>query len=1746
MTSNRAEATNPGAATWKAGLPGRLLCVVFFLALCLAAWRVPLSVFGPKEHVPTPPPVYTYSMEGMQEHVTPGRVAAIQDDILSFGSRFMGQPGFVETAEYIRTLYERAGLEVHVQTNHTVVPRTEVREIHLVGPAGEARPMEGVEVYPFLPNHLQPVATPTGGLEGELVLMTEEVLRSRRSFEGVIALLDATEGRTPAGFLFDWSRYAQLGLEGVVVAHPDGMEAIPWDRVADDMGGMVSSIPVNFLRLAADGNIFDHAGSRVRFHVRSRFEQVENQSLFGILRAGHSSAEEPNEEALLVLTNYDASSILPDSAPGTIQSIPLATQLAMVEGMAPYRDSLVRDVVFVAFGAQFMARDGDNNLMKLLEENVIRERRSPVRDFLGLPPPGEAGHGTGANRLRPWQRRLAESDARLGVVRTLRELVAAESFLEDAPATRSAIDALDGEAGAFLRDQVRYCLNEIVFELYEPMIQRRVDFLAAGDEFGETREFDSYRSVKATYDSAVNAAGFSLANLLESETFGREFIREYDLRGRLAERLAELEAFHLRRGRHLSESISLLETLLPYGKLIVFDNKMVPSIDEDDRREQISFWDGDWGVKTNMREMSSLVSSSRQRLAAIDPEITDRNIFDTPELSRWHSSDVARHTEPVSNMSATQWTQYGYHMYTFLSFGRARGYQRYHDPVELPFMRDVESLEHSIATYAELLLSVAHGNGSFAPIQVGWLKKTFGGRVMASGLGQSMVPNFPVKGAVLASRSFFGFEYSYPGFYQHPIIMTDPYGRYELINTPSDFWVNNYIWAHGFSPVAALHDESGRITWMKDEGETGQRLYKSVNLNWFDPEVEDVTLVLFRASPVALTDVTNPQRMSDFTGIRFFESRGVSRLERYCHFRILPDRGISVSYVEPDQKVYIGLESGTAENDLAKVLRGFLLNSPRDWRGYLRTVDPSREIKGPGYRAREAGILNPIPLHLARSMASVNTDRLELQRRHHMADEQVIDYHDRALSFLGEAEREDAPLLQAIRDARDSATYSMLNHPVLRRALTEAVVGILYYLALLVPFVFFFEKMVFCNTDIRRQLAAQAIIFLAVFAALRVLHPAFAMIRSSLMILLGFAVILIAGSITMVFSEKFKENLEELSKRRGRVRAAQMNRIGVIGSAFMLGLNNMHRRKVRTALTCGTISLMTFAMISFTSVQTSIVDEQVAIGKAPYQGILLKKDYYQRFTSAEIFATESKFGHSFIVSPRRTSLGTQNWIDKRGYNPVLEIIHESNGRHRAQIFHSVIQMTHADPLQHQIEVVAGAPWFTEEQQRGVEGEPMPVLIPVSMAESIGLLLGDVEEGPVRVQINGRTFKVIGVFTESSLAAVRDLDNRDILPYDVEAMSRIHVLEDGEVLADESSPRLPPERIIIAPFGELGIQIPNEKADSNVSIALYMPDADLRTAREEIQLFLEQSERPAYYGLGEVAYRGQRTRRASIGGMLDLIVPLLIVALTVLNTMKGSVYERRGEIAVYNAVGIAPKYVFFMFIAEALVYVVVGSLLGYLLSQGIGKLLIVLGLTGGMNMTFTSMATIYASIAVALAVIASTWFPARTAMEIAKPSEDAGWALPEPEDNELLIDLPFAFSAHDRIAVLAFCQRFLDDHGEGGSGSFHCLPPTLDVSEAGGDYIPRMETTAWLKPYDVGVSQRVILTIPPDPQTGEYKAWIRLVHLSGSSDAWMRLNRRFVSELRRHFLHWRAVPREDRSVMFGEAREQFEALLEGKV
>jgi hypothetical protein len=815
--------------------------------------------------------------------------------------------------------------------------------------------------------------------------------------------------------------------------------------------------------------------------------------------------------------------------------------------------------------------------------------------------------------------------------------------------------------------------------------------------------------------------------------------------------------------------------------------------------------------------------------------------------------------------------------------------------------------------------------------------------------------------------------------------------------------------------------------------------------------------------------------------------------------------------------------------------------------------DPTlqREIQGPGYLAADVPLLTDIPQRIARSMLYLNGKRLRLQERHGMADRRTRQFHQRAREELERSQAPDASALASTLHARSAVTYTTLNNPVLRRTIREAVNSILWYLCLLVPFAIFFEKLAMGFTDVRKQLMASAIIFLISFGLLAVLHPAFEMIRSSLMVLLGFVIILISLGITALFAGKFRENLEGLRSRRGIVTAAEVNKMGVASAAFMLGLNNMHRRKVRTGLTCATLVLITFAMICFTSVQSDLVDSAVAIGKAPYQGLLIRDENLRPMQPGEVQALRARFGHRFDISVRTMAVGAKTWT-RETVEPRLTVTYQDGGQGRSVALRSVMEFSVREPLARHLAFVTETGWFDEATGEADPFEPAPVALPDTAAARLGITPEQVDAGTVTVDINGRTFRVHSLFDAAQLGELRDLDDRDILPFDIRSMPQVRTDAQDNALAVEPYARIRPEDVLLAlDIGDLPIGPYIQPRTTSVAIWLREPqtgmDLAYKDAREVINTFLEQSGRSTYYGLDGVAYRGRRTRASQLGGLGGMIIPLVIAALTVLNTMKGSVYERRGEIFVYNAVGIAPRYIFLMFFAEAFVYAVVGSVLGYLLSQGTGQVLTALGLAGGLTLTFTSYTTILASVAIALAVFASTFFPALSAVRIAAPAEHAGWALPEPEGDRLVMNLPFTFDGRSRVAVLEFFRRLLLDHGEGSSGRFFASEPIMDIDDQTDPldrdaYIPRLCATIWLKPYDLGVSQQLEIALPTDAETGEYIARLTLTRLSGRQEAWLRLNHGLLERIRQHFLHWRAVGPDQREEMFQAARGHLAAAL----
>ena len=91
-----------------------------------------------------------------------------------------------------------------------------------------------------------------------------------------------------------------------------------------------------------------------------------------------------------------------------------------------------------------------------------------------------------------------------------------------------------------------------------------------------------------------------------------------------------------------------------------------------------------------------------------------------------------------------------------------------------------------------------------------------------------------------------------------------------------------------------------------------------------------------------------------------------------------------------------------------------------------------------------------------------------------------------------------------------------------------------------------------------------------------------------------------------------------------------------------------------------------------------------------------------------------------------------------------------------------------------------------------------------------------------------------------------------------------------------------------------------------------------------------------------------------------------------------------------------------------------------------------------------------------------------------------------------------------------------------------------------EYILSMR--CWIAPYDLGISQDVMLMAIPTGEFNIYKIEVHLIRLSGDVASWKRINRGFLNMLRKRFLVWRTVPAGEK----GRYQEEGEELLAEKL
>ncbi len=935
--------------------------------------------------------------------------------------------------------------------------------------------------------------------------------------------------------------------------------------------------------------------------------------------------------------------------------------------------------------------------------------------------------------------------------------------------------------------------------------------------------------------------------------------------------------------------------------------------------------------------------------------------------------------------------------------------------------------------------------------------------------------------------------------------------------------------------------------------------------DWSERET-DLRLNFIRGVCTTIFDLTSPlnlRTLGQSTAVRGESNSELQYLISFVGQESLTDpfsKPVAVFFTERDQNVKFLLASGAVGYE------GLLLNFGEE------TAEPGRkERTGPGYRVSDnENFIYRTAFQIVKDMHLLDSERLRRLAESGIVKNMVYDLFSQAGAHIEAAERDLGARQYDSFYHNVRMAWGLENrvYPNVRDTGTDVVKGVIFYFALLLPFVLFMERLLINYVEIRHKLAAIAVLFALSYVILRMVHPAFKLSQTPIIILIGFIMIMASVATIYYLLGKFSVVMEKMRQKVDMIHRADVARASAAMAAFVLGISNMRKRKVRTGLTAVTLILLTFTILSFTSIESvpNRMLEYASPREAPYEGVLLRGLGWGPLSEFVTYDMMNFFEvQGMRVAPRSWFVNRKKTEDLQ-----LEIDRADRGIGDA-VANAILGLTPEETYFSGINDprYLNGEWFS----RAMPDWPFVCILPSRMKES--LRIEDSEVGDARIRVMGRTLRVVGTFNSDEMFKYEDLDGEEITPADfvaqqykqaaggaaaeqqagggaLSATGEIDVetfvhRKSAKQEEEEQYIHMEPDRVLVVPneFNlELGGTVRAIAAGPGVSSEA---ESVLRPFRQVLRELLGRVNLALYAAYsdtvgGEVTVHRVATRsRLSLGGIKGLVVPIMIAALIVFNTMLGAVYERMGEIKTYASVGLAPMHIGALFLAESSVYAVMGAMLGYLCGQIVSQVLQLMpDLLAGMSLNYSSISAVWSAVLVVVVVLASTAYPARMAGKLSVPDETRKMAIPKPTSDVWEIWFPFTVSSKEALAVMSYMREYFESNDEDAVGNFTSDNLEFYAEEVEGARNICLEADVWVAPLDMGVSQRVKIASIPDPDQGEITyLFFTITRKSGEFQTWHRMNLGFLKDLRKQLLIWRLVTPEAKRRLAEEGADLIE-------
>ena len=404
-----------------------------------------------------------------------------------------------------------------------------------------------------------------------------------------------------------------------------------------------------------------------------------------------------------------------------------------------------------------------------------------------------------------------------------------------------------------------------------------------------------------------------------------------------------------------------------------------------------------------------------------------------------------------------------------------------------------------------------------------------------------------------------------------------------------------------------LDSDSGDIVYAPDLGNFGAKLLPNkINMQ---NRRRGCRIVVFPCVSTTIYDLVDQRYLRTLRELDVYDALSDSPPEKYGMSKPWQQEGVSATepialvYSEPNSRLKIGMAYGQIGKRLLLIKAG-----------RSGAKNPTL-YTGDGFVVRENGSIRVTPYVVVRDMWWLDENRSSLYKRFGISSDRLDQLHYSAREHLKQAEvalaKQDYSM--AMKLARAAWGYESRAYPDVKKIGNDVVNGVMFYLALLIPFAYFMERLLFAFPSVHKQILGAAAIFVVLFVFLAQVHPAFQITTTPVIILVAFVVLALTVIVISIIVQKFEEQLEKIRQEQSKVYQADVGRLSASAAAFSLGISNMRKRKERTILTCATLVILTFTVISFTSVRTFMKPNKANLPSVTprYTGMLIRDRYWR-------------------------------------------------------------------------------------------------------------------------------------------------------------------------------------------------------------------------------------------------------------------------------------------------------------------------------------------------------------------------------------------------------------------------------------------------------------------------------------------------------------------------------------------------------